>query len=159
METERWLPIPGYEGRYDVSDLGRVRSWLAWRTLPVPHVLAALNSSHGYLSVGLVRDGQATTKEIHALVMLAFSGERLDGLEVRHLDGNSRNNVATNLAYGTRSENTLDKVRHGTHNNTIKTHCPHGHPYDEVNTLYRTGRKVGRVCLTCKRARERGNPF
>lgn len=55
--------------------------------------------------------------------------------------------------YGTCSENVRDSVAHGTQRNTRKTHCPHGHPYDEHNTTYEAA--GNRKCRTCKRIRER----
>lgn len=84
------------------------------------------------------------------LVGEAFLGPRPDGLETRHLDGNPANNSARNLRYGTKSENAQDRVRHGHHENTLKTHCPQGHPYSGAN-LGRTPDGRQRYCKTCKR--------
>jgi hypothetical protein len=84
----------------------------------------------------------------------AFHGPRPVGLEVRHLDGDSLNNAASNLRYGTRTENLLDAVEHGTHYNAKKTRCPQGHLYDETNT--RVSTTTGeRSCRTCARASKR----
>ncbi|MDX3713446.1 HNH endonuclease signature motif containing protein [Streptomyces europaeiscabiei] len=89
---------------------------------------------------------------MHQIVAAAFLGPRPDGHDVRHLDGNPLNSALSNLSYGTRSENELDKARHGTNPNARKTHCPQGHPYDEANT-YRLGRH--RTCRTCANASAR----
>jgi hypothetical protein len=60
--------------------------------------------------------------------------------------------------YGTGTENNLDTVRHGKHNNASKTACPKGHPYDELNTIWRPGSRPWkgpvRLCRTCRRATE-----
>lgn len=71
--------------------------------------------SHGYHRVNLyTADGVRREKTIHALVLETFVGPCPDGMECRHLDGNKTNNHKDNLAWGTRSENALDKVLHGT---------------------------------------------
>lgn len=58
-------------------------------------------------------DGQSKTYKIHQLVLLAFSGAMPDGAVSRHLDGNPKNNCASNLAWGTALENSQDMVAHG----------------------------------------------
>lgn len=147
MTAEHWQRVPGFDG-YEVSDQGRVRSWRGrWgRTSPRP--LSMFTHSTGYRRVCLYRtDGTREHVFVHYLVLLAFVGERPTLHEVRHLDGTRTNNSLENLAYGTRSENTLDAVRHGTHPESRKTHCPHGHPYDELNTRRRPNGK--RACRAC----------
>jgi hypothetical protein len=52
---------------------------------------------------------------VHRLVLYAFAGPPPDGHECRHLDGNSRNNHASNLCWGTHSENIHDVIAHGNH--------------------------------------------
>ena len=152
--TESWRPVLGYEGLYEVSDLGRVRS------IPRPGtrggVMRTWPNIHGYLSAGLRRDGCPNTQfNVHALVAEAFIGPRPADAQVRHFDGDQRNNAASNLLYGTQSENELDKVRHGRNRNSAKAECPHGHPYDKGNTIWRaTG---GRRCRTCDIERKRAN--
>lgn len=143
---EEWRSIPGYEGRWEASNWGRVRS------LPRPRtrggVLSQRLNKRGYLSVTLGRE----THEVHRLIALAFIGPRPDGMETRHLDGNPLNCQEVNLAYGPRSANVRDKRAHGTDHNVNKTHCPQGHPYDESNTRIYQGR---RYCKTCSNRRTR----
>ena len=147
---ENWRAAIGFEGRYEVSDLGRVRS------LPRPRVraarlLAANPGDNGYPIVSLRRDGQGHSRRVHVLVAEAFIGPRPPGQVIRHLDGDSLNNSLTNLAYGTPSENIKDQVRHGTHPFAKKTHCPQGHAYDEANTYYVAARPRSRYCRACFR--------
>lgn len=108
---EEWRPVAGFEDRYEVSDLGRVRSIYgpyAGRVLsPGPH-------PGGYLLMHLYRDGKRTARTLHSLVAAAFIGPRPHGLEVRHADGVKANCAAANLSYGTHRENEADKIRHGT---------------------------------------------
>lgn len=146
-EDEEWRSIPGYEKTYQVSSEGRVKS------IPRPRtkggLLAIKQGKRGYPAVTLVQDGKQTTHEVHRLVALAFIGPPQDGEEVRHKDGNSHNPRSTNLEYGTRTENALDKQRHGTDYQKNKTHCPQGHPYDAENTLRIPSRPNARYCRTC----------
>jgi hypothetical protein len=153
--VEQWRPVPGYEGLYEVSDQGRVRSLYEWRgRAPAGHLLKGGISPYGYRLLTLAKGGDYWSVPVHHLVTLAFLGPRPEGAHVRHLDGNPLNNRLENLLYGTRSLNTLDSVRHGTHNNARKTHCPHGHPYSEENTIVTLNAKgsQGRMCRTCRNA-------
>ena len=150
---ERWLPVVGYEGRYDVSDLGRVRSWLPWHSTPIPRTLKGSPDKDGYLGVALRKDGRTTQWKNHLLVMLAFVGPRPEGLETRHFDGNHLNNRLKNLRYGTSSENSMDTVRHGTNRNARKIKCLHGHPFNTKNTYIRPS--GGRDCPTCRQIWDR----
>lgn len=144
--TEEWLPIPGFEGSYRVSSLGRVESI---RRKGAPGGLIGIHVANtGYPTVSLVQNNKHVMRPVHVLIAAAFLGARPPEMEVRHLDGNKLNCVLSNLAYGTRSENVRDRVRHGTHNNANKTHCPQGHPYDETNTCLSKGK---RSCLACRR--------
>jgi len=149
---ERWLPVVGYEGRYDVSDQGRVRSWYPWRELPVPHILALTTGTRGYMRVSLYRDAPFRATKVHQLVLLAFVGPRPEGWHSRHMDGDPTNNRLSNLTYGTASENQRDRVRLGTHPSAIRTSCAAGHPYGSDTTIAKTG---ARVCRTCAQRRGR----
>lgn len=115
--SERWLPIPGHEGLYEVSDHGRVRS--------VPHQsgrgvrggrLASLfpYGRGRHLAAGLYVNGKNRTWYVHVLVMLAFVGPKPPGSCVRHGPGGKYDNRLVNLCYGTKEENEADKLRDGT---------------------------------------------
>lgn len=121
---ERWLPIPRFEGFYEVSDLGRVKSLgrtismgprttgpRAWRE----RVLCPKSAANGYFYVSLRRDGATTQRTVHSLVMEAFAGPHPGrGFQICHDDGTPTNNALTNLRYDTEVENHRDKIRHGT---------------------------------------------
>lgn len=154
---ECWLPIVGHEGRYEVSDRGRVRSLDridARGCHRTGRVLTPGPDSMGYQLVNLYRDGRNRSRRIHLLVIETFVGPRPEGRQVRHLDGDPTNNRLENLAYGTPSQNALDRVAHGTDPNARKTECLRGHPYTPESTY--TGYGNRRKCRICARAGGRG---
>jgi len=152
-EPERWLPVIGYEGLYDVSDWGRIRS-LPRRTTR-GGLMKLIADGKGYWVVSLTREGKQRRFFVHRLVMEAFTGPLPEGMEIRHLDGDPGNNRLPNLRYGTHSENMQDTIRHGTNRNAAKTHCPRGHEYTPQNTLLL--KSGSRVCRACFRERSREN--
>jgi hypothetical protein len=144
VTEEEWRPIPGWPG-YSASSLGRIYSDRPWRGTP-GRILSGGFDRKGYRRV-IVNDApRRCERYVHHLVAEAFHGPRPVGMDTRHLDGDKTNNSPTNLRYGSRSENELDKVRHGTHHNSRKTHCLRGHPFDADNTRIYRGERVCRAC-------------
>ena len=116
---EEWRDVPGYEGRYEVSTLGRVRSLMfrnkqAERVRATPLLLRLTLSNNGYPSVSLGKGGRKISRRVHTVVLLAFAGPRPEGAEGTHLDGVKTNNQLDNLAWRTKRDNEADKIRHGT---------------------------------------------
>lgn len=114
--VEEWRSVPGYEGQYEVSSLGRVRSLdrpvrIRGGSYRVSkgRVLTPLRHTGGYDAVHLGRKNQ---RLVHELVALAFIGDRPPGAVTRHLDGDPTNNRVDNLAWGTQSENMRDVARY-----------------------------------------------
>ena len=99
---EIWKDAPGYEGRYQVSNLGKVKSLNYNRTCKEV-ILKAGKDGRGYLRVVLRKDGNSITNKVHRLVMLAFVGK--SDLEVNHINGIKADNRFENLEYCSRSEN------------------------------------------------------
>lgn len=105
---EVWLPVPEYEGLYEVSNLGRVRNCQSG-------VILKQAVNRGYEHVSLARDGRQSTKYLHRLVLLAFCGaSHIPGADACHNDGDRGNNRLTNLRWDTRQGNCADRARHGT---------------------------------------------
>lgn len=105
---ERWLPISGYEGLYEVSDRGRIRSLHGAGKIRATPLVA------GYPSLFLSKGGKKKFFYVHALVTRAFLGPCPEGKEVAHWDGVKTNCVLANLRYATPVENDADKIKHGT---------------------------------------------
>lgn len=112
--TENWKPVPGYEGRYDVSDLGRLRTYRGRgkQVLAEPRVMKNPTRRNGYVAVALQCDGRIDNRYVHRLVMLAFVGPD-DGREVNHINAVRGDNRLANLEYATRAENVAHAVAHG----------------------------------------------
>ena len=109
-----WYDIPNYEGLYQVTKDGKVRS------LDRPHRKGQLlkaqvdTSRYGHVSYSLCKKGVSRKWGAHQLVMLTFVGPCPNGMEVRHLNGIAGDNRLENLKYGTPKENSADAKRHGT---------------------------------------------
>lgn len=150
-DLEAWKPVLGYEGLYEISNLGRTQSFHGRQ----PRILRpAIAGKGGYPMVNLARNGVNKSRTVHSLVAEAFIGPRPDGMEVRHKDGQPTNCRASNLTYGTSGDNNLDQVEHGTHNNASKDVCKNGHDYTEENTYYyhrADGSIKQRACKICRR--------
>jgi hypothetical protein len=136
--TETWRSIPGHDGRYVVSDQGRVAS---------ARGVLSPGLHNGYPFVTLTAPRR--TYRVHTLVLLAFVGPPPEGCECCHEDGDRANNRLTNLRWDTRQANILDEVAHGTHHNARKTHCSKGHEFSPENTGQR--KDGGRYCRACLR--------
>ena len=110
---ETWKVIPGWAA-YEVSSVGRVRRIISigGRVFETPKLLKP-SPSKSYLSVTLLMSGVKRRVFIHHLVLEAFVSAKPDGLECRHLDGNSTNNTVGNLCWGTHKENYQDLIAHG----------------------------------------------
>ena len=118
--TEEWRDVPGYEGMYQVSDLGRVRSldrvvghrYGGTRRMK-GRVLRQVPNQGGYLQVFLSRDSKPRNFAVHRLVAEAFIGPCPKHHEVLHGAKGQRCNKASNLRYGTSKENSQDAIERG----------------------------------------------
>lgn len=131
---EQWLSIAGYEGLYEVSSLGRVRSLdrTVWRRsrcgneypwLRPGRILRQYRQSDApkmwrrYWQINLVgNDGVTRHRHVHLLVARAFLGPCPEGQQVRHGPAGSLVNTVDNISYGTAAENQADRERDGTSN-------------------------------------------
>lgn len=114
-----WLPVIGWEGLYEVSDRGEVRSldrWIPQQQRLFPgRVLKPGRDGH-YLFVHLCYNGKSVSRKVHSLVLEAFAEPRPAGLEACHGPGGKLDNRwPENLSWGTKDKNLgPDKVRDGT---------------------------------------------
>lgn len=147
--TENWRPVPGYEGYYEVSDLGRVRSLdgLDNRGRRRNGKLLSPSLRSGYRRIQLHRDGMGRTEYVHTLVLCAFVGPRPSGHEACHGEGGPLDNRLANLRWGTSTDNNFDQVKAGTHPNSRRSECKRGHAFSGPNLeSWRPGTRACRAC-------------
>ena len=154
MDDEEWRPVYGFEGYYEVSNQGRVRS--VDRVVPHPHsgtcnrkgkMLSLYQTPLGYQRAELGRDGIRTHAFVHELVLEAFVEPRPYGKECLHGPGGPLDNRLSNLRWGTPSENVREMVKSGNHAQARKTQCVNGHEFTPENTYVWNGK---RNCRTCR---------
>jgi hypothetical protein len=132
--VEKWRPVAGSAGMYEVSNLGRVKSMA--RTVvfmnqfgarceqAVAEKILTQTRNGRYPTVCLSIGGNHRAYAVHRLVLEAFVGPCPEGMQCRHFpDRDTRNNRLDNLSWGTPVENAADKVAHGT-NNDGRKHTP-----------------------------------
>ncbi len=109
---ERWIDVPGYSGRYQVSDLGNVKNYRGKKLKPFDRIKTGPDS--GYMSIHLVLEkNEYKNFTLHSLVMLAFVGQRPDGHVINHINGNKSDNRLLNLEYCTQSHNRKEDFLKG----------------------------------------------
>ena len=115
--SEIWKDVVGYEGLYEVSDLGRVRSVPRIDSRKIPrggHLMKIqIAVQTGYPVVGLHKAGKLRLRTVHQMVLEAFVGPCPAGYEGCHRDDVRTNSVLANLRWGTRKSNHADRDRNG----------------------------------------------
>lgn len=116
---EIWKDIPGYEGYYQASNLGRIKSIdrittavSSWNDVVINrHYKGIIKKitlkSIGYQQVTLAKEGKHKRELVHRIVALAFIDNPLNKPEINHIDGNKSNNAVDNLEWATSSENQI----------------------------------------------------
>ena len=109
MNKEIWKDIKDYEGFYQVSNLGNVRSVPRNGTVKYYKILKP-NNVKGYYQVTLQKKGKKKIYKVHRLVAKTFIKNTYNKREVNHIDGNKLNNAVTNLEWVTAKENSNHRV-------------------------------------------------
>ena len=99
MTNEVWKPVVGYEGLYEISNLGRVKSLIRG-------IIRKQRLNKGYMYIGLHKDGVEKMCKVHRLVAEAFIPNPKNKSDVNHKDQVKTNNKLENLEWATRKENT-----------------------------------------------------
>jgi hypothetical protein len=108
LVEETWLPVPDYEGLYEVSDLGNVRRDAPYNSTHAGRILKPRLSPSGYLSVDLCRDNRAVHFRVNRLVLAAFTRPPRPGEQGNHINGIKTDNRLANLEWTEPVEN----IRH-----------------------------------------------
>ena len=110
---EEWKPIEGYEGKYLISNQGKVKSLYDKSGNYREHILVSRNAKNGYLYVNLYKNSKSKTKKIHRLVAETFIPNTNNLPCINHIDGNKHNNCIDNLEWCSYSENTKKAIELG----------------------------------------------
>jgi hypothetical protein len=154
---ERWQPVWGYEGYYEASDQGRVRSLDRWtkcgqrgsgQMLHKGRVLTpTISKRDGRRRVWLSVHGNRKLRPVAPLVLEAFAGPRPSpNIDCCHNDGDRANDALSNLRWDTKKANYADMATHGTNFRANQTHCKRGHELVAPNLA--EGQR-GRSCRAC----------
>lgn len=168
--NEEWRPVVSYEGWYEVSNRGRVRSINRVGVHPksgpskyAGRILKINPRESGHCYVSLARNGLVAVLGVHRLVLEAFVGPCPDGMEGCHNNGDPANNRVENLRWDTHANNMHDVIEHGTSFQAAKTCCPRGHMLIAPNLVPSKAKRGYRECLSCSYAYrvlwQRGLPF
>lgn len=116
MIQEIWKDIPGYEGLYQISNLGNIKSFCRKNTI----IRKATNDGYGYLQLCLTKNKKIKEHKVHRLVAEAFIPNPENLPQINHKDENKHNNCVDNLEwcsaeyninYGTRNEKISKKIK------------------------------------------------
>lgn len=149
MNKEIWKDIIGYEGLYQVSNMGRVKS-LNYNHTGTERVLKAIKGKYGYLKVNLYKDGKKKPHYVHRIVAQTFIPNPNNLSEVNHMDERPENNMAENLEwvshkeninYGTRTERALKlQINHPSKSKPVLQYTPKGELVREWSSAREAGR-------------------
>lgn len=121
QDMEEWRDVVGYEGYYQVSDTGKVKSLKRitrnnFYSNQIKHdfILKPNTDRGNYKYVALSKNAKTKSIKVHTLVLIAFVGPKPKGMCCRHIDGSRDNNNKHNLCWGTYKENQHDRRIHGT---------------------------------------------
>jgi hypothetical protein len=157
VEGEVWKPIDGFEGAYEVSNFGRVKSIKRLRrtkgggvTFVSERMLKPAIDHFGYCKVVLTKNGKRHYYKVHRLVAIAFIPNPENKPEVNHKDGDKTNNCITNLEWNTPTENKrhafamgLNGGDHMTHRKSVNQYDKNKHLIDTFPSIADAARQTG----------------
>lgn len=167
---EEWKDIPGYEGLYQASSLGRIKRlehWKNQKTLRqdkyyhykmLPERIMAQNAHGGYCHIGLTKDGVTKTFLVHRLIAIAFIENDGDLPEINHIDCNGCNNRVENLEWCDRKHNVnhADRTEKAALSNSKKVKCLDTGIVYASGTIAAemTGLQKSKISLVCNGSRK-----
>lgn len=142
---EKWLPVVGFEGYYEVSNLGRVRSIERMSRINSVHngkrkmggVYRKMSVNRfGYIQIALTANGKRENRDAHRMVLESFVGPCPNGMECCHANGDSTDNRLPNLRWDTHYNNNQDRKRHGNYSVGSKHHAAKLNETDVTEILH-----------------------
>lgn len=167
MKKEIWLPVKGFEGLYEVSSFGRVRSLGNFNSNNSKvRILKPAINTWGYLQVCLYKNGKKYICLLHRLVAEAFIPNFFEEKQVNHIDEDKTNNHVENLEWcdrkyncnhGTRIDRIREKRINGKLSRPILQLTKTGElvrEYPSIKEAVRNGFDLGNVCACCRGERK-----
>lgn len=109
-KDERWAPVYGYEGLYEVSTCGRIRGLVyGGKKRRAPRIKTLQLNKNGYMVVVLWKNGKGKGHTVHRIVLTSFVSNQPSTVDACHINHNRLDNSLDNLKWGSRSENEQDK--------------------------------------------------
>lgn len=145
--SEIWKDIPNYQGLYQVSDYGNIRSLDHYSNNHYPDgnkqfhkgkILKPFENANGYLLIKLYKNGHNTTFQLHRIVANVFLPNHNKKLQVNHLDENTKNNKVTNLEWCSAKRNS----NYGTRNKRISVANRNGKLSKKIKQLDKVGNLI-----------------
>ena len=135
--TEEWRPIAEFDGEYEVSNLGRVRSMKKYRgqigrIMPQTQQPSGRNGERRYFAVMFWKDNKTYCRKVHRLVAEAFIPNPDHLPQINHKDGNRANNQVSNLEWCTAKANTIHSWKKG----LAKPHGPSAEARQRLHDLW-----------------------
>lgn len=155
-KKEIWVPITGYEGLYEVSNFGNVRSLNYDKTGKIKN-MKTFENSNGYMVLTLSKNGKYKQHFVHRLVAEAFIPNLFNGIEINHIDENPKNNCVDNLEWCSKSYN----INYGSRNKRcaekqskpVLQYTKYGELVKEWSSISECGRNgfgIGHISDCCK---------
>lgn len=160
---EIWKDVVGYEGKYQVSSFGNVRS-MSYNRKGIIKELLKKDNGRGYLYVCFIKNGKHKWEYIHRLVASSFINKNIEKMEINHIDFNRYNNNLSNLEITTRQQN-YDHSRERM--SSFKSRKPVGmflngvliKKYNSISETKKDGYNIGKVCQCCRGSRKTHHNF
>lgn len=152
MKQEQWASVRGYEGLYEVSNYGKVRSIMKNGLM-----LSQARNERGYLKVFLCSGGKGENKKVHRLVAEAFLPNEKNLPEVNHINGVKSDNRVENLEWVSTRENIVHAYKTGLKVQTRKNKCvcSDGTVYESfLDAQNKTGIPAGNISQACRGLRK-----
>lgn len=147
---EIWKDITGYEGLYQVSNYGKVKSLK--RTINLKNCkyskkenILKTYTNRGYIQIGLCKNGKRVTKKVHRIVAETFTANPYNNPCVNHIDGNKENNCVKNLEWCNYKENSIHYVKNFSKDRYSKIKSKKVYQYDINNTFIREWKSVKEI--------------
>ncbi len=154
MFKEEWKPVYGYEGLYEVSNCGNIKSLNWYSHKGLEHIITPQLTKKGYLRIVLYKDKKVKSLSMHRIVWEAFNGPIPDDLQINHINEVKTDNRIENLElctnlynmrYGTRSQRVKDKlINRADQSKAVACFDREGNQVNIFPSLAEAGRWIGK---------------